>query len=132
MMNMIYFNKKLKYKIWDYFYYIPMAFIMNCLTSSLHIHYKKEVKLIEDAKPKPTSRSILSPTYIRKLIDENYKITTNYDNYVSLEGIAVRLQIKYSLKINTEMVLQAMMLDPAYKITYYYSTAGCRFIRYNY
>ena len=81
---------------------------------------------------KPKSRTVLAPLYIRKLIDENYKKSTNYDDYVSLEGIAVRLQLKYSLRITTEMVLQAMILEPTYTINYYYSTAGCRFIKYNY
>jgi hypothetical protein len=83
-------------------------------------------------KNEPKSRTVLAPLYIRKLIDENYKKSTNYEDYVSLEGIAVRLQLKYSLRITTEMVLQAMILEPAYTINYYYSTAGCRFIKYNY
>ena len=91
--------------------------------------------LMNEPKPimnKPKSRTVLAPLYIRKLIDENYKKSTNYDDYVSLEGIAVRLQLKYSLRITTEMVLQAMILEPTYTINYYYSTAGCRFIKYNY
>lgn len=107
-----------------------MAFFTNCLMATKHFMYRPN-----ESPPiihKPKSRTVLAPLYIRKLIDENYKKTTNYDDYVSLEGIAVRLQIKYSLHITTEMVLQAMILEPSYNINYYYSTAGCRFIKYNY
>ena len=78
--------------------------------------------------PKP-SRRVLAPQHIRKLIDENYSLTSNFFDYVSVSGITAVLQRKYSEQITTEMVLRAIYLEPSYKVSYHCDTAGCRFVR---
>ena len=86
-------------------------------------------------KPKPTyepikpDRRILAPQHVRKLIDENYSLTSNFFDFVTVSGITAVLQRKYSDKITTEMVLKAIYMEPAYKVSYHCDTAGCRFVK---
>ncbi len=81
-----------------------------------------------ESSEKP-DRRVLAPQHIRKLIDDNYTLTTNFFDYVTVSGITAVLQRKYSDKITTEMVLKAIYLDPPYKISYHCDTAGCRFVK---
>lgn len=86
-------------------------------------------------KPKPTyepikrDRRVLAPKHIRKLIDDNYELTSNFFDYVSVSGITAVLQRKYSDKITTDMVLKAIYLEPSYNISYHCDTAGCRYVK---
>ncbi len=87
---------------------------------------KKEVTNPLYMKP---DRRVLAPQYIRKLIDENYNLTSNYFDFVTVSGITAVLQRKYSDNITTEMVLRAIYLEPSYNISYHCDTAGCRFVK---
>ena len=86
-------------------------------------------------KPKPIyepfkpDRRILAPQYVRKLIDDNYSLTSNLFDFVTVSGITAVLQRKYSDKITTDMVLKAIYMEPAYKVSYHCDTAGCRFVK---
>jgi len=87
-----------------------------------------EVQENEKLKALKQDRRVLAPQHIRKLIDENYAITTNFFDFVTVSGITAVLQRKYSDKITTDMVLRAIYLEPAYKVSYHCDTAGCRFV----
>ena len=75
------------------------------------------------------NRAVLAPLYIRQLIDRDYVKQTNCCNLLTLNGIAVRLQLKYSANITNTMVLKAIKLEPAYEIMYLYNTACCKNIK---
>lgn len=102
-------------------------------------YIKSLIKMFSSCFPQPKranietpfkpDRRVLAPQHIRKLIDENYSLTSNFFDYVSVSGITAVLQRKYSDKITTEMVLRAIYLEPAYKISYHCDTAGCRFVK---
>ena len=80
-------------------------------------------------EPFKPDRRILAPQYVRKLIDDNYSLTSNLFDFVTVSGITAVLQRKYSDKITTEMVLKAIYMEPAYKVSYHCDTAGCRFVK---
>ena len=71
------------------------------------------------------NRTVLAPLYIRKLIDSDYSKTSLFSNILTINGIAIRLQLKYSLNITSEMVLQAVKIEPAYNVDNYYNTLYC-------
>ena len=90
---------------------------------------KKEIPdHMKSGNPKP-DRRVLAPQHIRKLIDEKYTLSENYFDFVTVSGITAVLQRNYSDKITTEMVLKAIYLEPAYKVSYHCDTAGCRFVK---
>ena len=75
-------------------------------------------------------RQVLSTEYIRMLIDNNYEPTNNWFDFASINGITAFLQREYSPLINTDMVYEALLLEPHYKISYRMDAPGCRFIRH--
>jgi len=109
-----------------------MMFKSNMLGSTIfETCFPKKQEIPNHMKPgypKP-DRRVLAPQHVRKLIDENYELTTNYFDFVTVSGITAVLQRKYSDKITTEMVLKAIYLEPAYNISYHCDTAGCRFVK---
>jgi hypothetical protein len=96
----------------------------SCLPKS-----KSATSVIESPPNFRPDRRILAPQHIRKLIDENYALTSNFFDFVTVSGITAVLQRKYSDKITTDMVLKAIYLEPAYKVNYHCDTAGCRFVK---
>jgi hypothetical protein len=58
--------------------------------------------------PKRPDRQILTPEYIRRLIDRHYGL---YDLKISILQITTFLQNKYSKKITFEMVEEALYLN---------------------
>jgi len=75
-------------------------------------------------------RQILSSNYIRLLIEKHYEPTLNWFDFASISGIAAFLQREYSSLINSEMVYEALLLEPHYKISHRMDAPGCRFIRH--
>ena len=75
-------------------------------------------------------RQILSSNYIRLLIEKHYEPTLNWFDFASISGIAAFLQREYSSLINSEMVYEALLLEPDYKISHRMDAPGCRFIRH--
>jgi hypothetical protein len=75
------------------------------------------------------NRAVLAPLYIRQLIDRDYIQQVNCSNLLTINAIAVRLQLKYSASITSNMVLKAIKLEPAYEIMYLYNTACCKNIK---
>jgi len=91
--------------------------------SSLIIFDDKSISKIK-------SRQILSSTYIRLIIDSNYEPTLNWFDFASISGITAFLQREYSPLINSDMVYEALILEPHYKISHRMDAPGCRFIRH--
>ena len=60
--------------------------------------------------PKRPDRQILTPEYIRRLIDRHYDL---YDLKISIIQITTFLQNKYSKNITYEMVDEALHLNPS-------------------
>ena len=58
---------------------------------------------------KRPDRQILTPEYIRRLIDRHYDL---YNLKISITEITVFLQTKYSSNITTEMIEEALHLNP--------------------
>ena len=109
-----------------------MMFKSNMLGSTIFdscFPKKKEIPdHMKSGNTKP-DRRVLAPQHIRKLIDEKYTLSENYFDFVTVSGITAVLQRNYSDKITTEMVLKAIYLEPAYKVSYHCDTAGCRFVK---
>ena len=79
---------------------------------------------------KRNPRQILTPEYIRLLIDNSYEPTSNWFDFASIYGITAFLQREYSPLITSDMVYEALLLEPHYKISYRMDAPGCRFIRH--
>jgi hypothetical protein len=75
-------------------------------------------------------RQVLSSNYIRLLIEKHYEPTLNWFDFASISGISAFLQREYSSLINSEMVYEALKLEPHYKISHRMDAPGCRFIRH--
>jgi hypothetical protein len=75
-------------------------------------------------------RQVLTSEYIRSIIDSNYEPTNNWFDFASINGITAFLQREYSPLINADMVYEALLLEPHYKISYRMDAPGCRFIRH--
>jgi len=84
-----------------------------------------------DASSPKKIRTVLAPLYIRKLIDSDYSKSFNNCNILTIKAIAIRLQLKHSLNITSEMVFDAMKLEPAYNVNIYYNTLCCNDIIMN-
>jgi hypothetical protein len=93
--------------------------------SSPKIHNSIQVE-----QPRYNPRQLLTSDYIRLLIDANYEPTSNWFDFASINGITAFLQREYSPLINTDMVYEALLLEPHYKISYRMDAPGCRFIRH--
>ena len=105
--------------IFDYFMFTSSMFTLCKRNNSLQLD-----------KPRFNSREILSSTYIRLLIESNYEPTLNWFDFASISGITAFLQREYSPLIDSEMVYQALKLEPHYKISHRMDAPGCRFIRH--
>jgi hypothetical protein len=97
--------------------------------------HKFEEHTFEEIKPNiiPKSknpRQVLSSEYIRFIIDSNYEPTLNWFDFASINGITAFLQREYSPLITVDMVYEALLLEPHYKISYRMDAPGCRFIRH--
>ena len=79
---------------------------------------------------KHNPRQILTSEYIRLIIDSNYEPTLNWFDFASINGITAFLQREYSPLITVDMVYEALLLEPHYKISYRMDAPGCRFIRH--
>lgn len=94
----------------------------------------EEIKLEEIKQniiPKSKNpRQVLSSEYIRLIIDSNYEPTSNWFDFASVNGITAFLQREYSPLITVDMVHEALLLEPHYKISYRMDAPGCRFIRH--
>ena len=85
----------------------------------------------QQVKPQQVNpRQVLSTEYIRMLIDNNYEPTNNWFDFASINGITAFLQREYSPLINADMVYEALLLEPHYKISYRMDAPGCRFIKH--
>ena len=89
-----------------------------------------ETNMKYDVLPRYKPRQVLSSEYIRMLIDNNYEPTSNWFDFASINGITAFLQREYSPLINSDMVYEALLLEPHYKISYRMDAPGCRFIRH--
>ena len=77
---------------------------------------------------KKPDRQVLTPNYIRRLVDNHYTITYNYSHFTSLYSISLFLQSNYSDKITIGMVKEAMELEPPYTFQPLYGKLGCRYL----
>lgn len=77
---------------------------------------------------KNPDRQVLTPQYIRKLIDTHYTFTCNYFQFTSLYSITLFLKTNYSNKITQEMVLESLDIEPSYKIYSMCGKSGCRYV----
>ena len=69
---------------------------------------------IRQPKLKKPNRQVLTPEYVRRLIDRHYTLTYNYFQYTTVINITIFLQKKYSPLITKDMVEEAIILDPNY------------------
>ena len=65
---------------------------------------------------KHNPRQILTSEYIRLIIDSSYEPTLNWFDFASIYGITAFLQREYSSLITSDMVYEALLLEPHYKI----------------
>ena len=79
---------------------------------------------------KHNPRQILTSEYIRLIIDSSYEPTLNWFDFASIYGITAFLQREYSPLITSDMVYEALILEPHYKISHRMDAPGCRFIRH--
>ena len=79
-------------------------------------------------KYKKLNRQILSPIYIRRLIDKHFVLTCNYFQFTSLYSITLFLQKEYSDKITIEMVKESLELEPSFKIIYFCGKSGYHYL----
>jgi hypothetical protein len=63
-------------------------------------------------KVKRPDRQVLSPIYIRKLIDRHYNIPYMYLHFISIANITKFLQHNYSPQITNDMVEEALEIEP--------------------
>ena len=69
-------------------------------------------RIFNAPKVKRPDRQVLSPIYIRKLIDRHYKLSYMYLHFISTRDIAKFLQRTYSPHITNEMVEDALEIEP--------------------
>lgn len=104
------------------------TFTSSMFTSCIQTLYKRQDSFKD--KPRYNPRQILTSDYIRLLIEANYEPTLNWFDFASISGITAFLQREYSPLIDSEMVYQALKLEPHYKISHRMDAPGCRFIRH--
>ena len=105
------------------------TFTSSMFTSCIQTFYKRQDSFKLD-KPRFNPRQILTSDYIRLLIEANYEPTLNWFDFASISGITAFLQREYSPLIDSEMVYQALKLEPHYKISHRMDAPGCRFIKH--
>jgi hypothetical protein len=77
---------------------------------------------------KKPDRQVLTPNYIRRLVDNHYTNTYNYSHFTSLYSITLFIQRNYSNKITVAMVKEAMELEPPYTFQPLYGKLGFRYL----
>ena len=105
-----------------------MAF--TCCFGFFEMPQRRQPSSIINFEKPMNPRQILTTDYIRSLIDSNYEPTLNWFDFASINGITAFLQREYSPLITVDMVYEALLLEPHYKISYRMDAPGCRFIRH--
>jgi hypothetical protein len=80
-----------------------------------------------DNIPKRPDRQVLSPIYIRKLIDRHYICSYNYFHYIPINNMTNFLKRTYSPNITSEMVEEALELEP---LIQFRGKINCHFLMY--
>jgi hypothetical protein len=72
-------------------------------------------------------RQVLSPDYIRRLIERHYTCSYNYFHYISIKNMTSFLQRTYSPNITYDMVEEALEIEPTIQFR---GKINCHFLMY--